>query len=210
VIWLRWTALSAVGYALGTTVSVGLLGSIARPLGQIAGGMLFLLAFGWVFGVAIAIPPLLGSPRGAVRRGEWIAFTTVGASIGFALAAVVGERLADVVSPTGSIIVGGGTIQILSGATLGLATGVAQSRALDRSLGIGRWWILASTAGTGLGYGAAAGVLELLDVRILHENLIPSFGAIVGLLVGMTQGLVMLGQTAVRSSERLRGRPRPD
>jgi hypothetical protein len=180
-----------VGYALGATVSVALLGAIARPLGQIAGGMLFILAFGCVFGVAIAIPLLLGAPRGAVRPGEWLLFTAVGASVGWALAALVGERLADVVSPTGNIIVGGGTIEILSGATLGLMIGVAQSRVLDRSLGIARWWIVASTVGTGLGYGAAAAVLELLDVPILRANLIPSFGAIVGLCVGVAQGLVM-------------------
>lgn len=198
VIWLRWTALSTIGYALGATASVSLLGLIARPLGQIASGMAFTLAFGCVFGIGVAIPLLLGAPRGFVRQGEWILLTTVSASIGFALAALVGERLADVISPTGSIIIGGGTIQILSGATLGLSISVAQSRVLDRSPGIGRWWILASIIGTGLGYGGAAAVLELLDVGILHANLVPSFGAIVGLLVGSAQGLVLRSRPSHR------------
>jgi len=199
VIRLRWTTLSVVGYALAATISVALLGVIARPLGPIAGGMVFILAFGCVFGVTIAIPAILGAPPGVVRRREWILLSAIGASIGFALAAFAGERLGDVVSPTGNIIIGGATIQILSGATLGLTIGVAQSRALDRSLGIGRRWILATIVGTGLGYGAATGVLELLDVEILRANLIPSFGAIVGLSVGVAQGFVLRSRPGDRS-----------
>ena len=45
--------------------------------------------------------------------------------------------------------------------------------------------------GGALGYGAAAAVLELFDLPVLKANLVPSFGAILGLFVGVSQGLVL-------------------
>ena len=190
--WLRWTALTTVGYALGATVGVGLLNAFARPFGLVAGGIPFILVFGCVFGAAVAVPQVLGAPRVVAHPVPWILLSALGSAAGFALAALVGERLGDALSPTGNIIIAGGAIQGLSGATLGLAMGVAQSRA-GRAPGLAGRWILATVIGTGLGYGAAAAVLELLEVEILRANLIPSFGAIVGALTGLAQAAVLAG-----------------
>ncbi|GAC1506688.1 MAG: hypothetical protein NVS1B3_06480 [Candidatus Dormibacteraceae bacterium] len=187
---LRWTVLTAIAYALAASASVSLLGRLGRQLGPIADGMISILAFGCVFGAVVAVPPLLGVPRG-VRRRDWLLGTTVGATAGFALAALVGERLGNAVSPTGNIVIGGAAIQILSGATLGLTMGAAQARAFDRSLRLDRRWLVATMVATGLGYAAATGALELLEIGILRANLIPSFGVIVGLFVGIAQSLVL-------------------
>ena len=56
-------------------------------------------------------------------------------------------------------------------------------------------WLLTSAVGGALGYGVAAAVLELFEVPILKTNLVPSFGAILGLFVGVSQGLVVWGST---------------
>jgi len=171
-------------------VSVALVGATGRPLGAVLGGLIFIALFGAVIGIGIGIAQLPALPR-AVPRRAWLVGSAIGASIGFVLASVVGEQLGNLVSPTGNIVIGGGAIQITSGAMLGLGLGVAQWRLLRRPLAIGRAWLVASVIGTGLGYGAAAAILELLEVPILKMNLIPAFGAIVGILTGIAQGAVL-------------------
>jgi hypothetical protein len=86
-------------------------------------------------------------------------------------------------------------IEILSGACLGLAIGIAQWR-VTRRFGIGASWVVATAVGVGLFYGAAAAVLELLEVPLLKVNLIPSYGAILGLGAAIGQGVALLRQRA--------------
>src|SRR5207244_12518364 len=127
---------------------------------------------GAVIGLGVVAAQFPALPPGAVRRDRWRAGTLVGSAIGFTIAAIVGEYLGDVISPTGNIVIGGGTIEITSGAMVGLGIGVAQWRLLRRPLALSRAWLVASVIGTGLGWGAAAAVLELLEVPILKVNLI--------------------------------------
>jgi len=188
---IRWLAASVVGYALGTTISVAVVGATARPLGAALGGTVSVALFGAVIGACLAIPQFIALPRGAVRLPVWILACALGAAAGFTLASFVGESLANVISPTVIVVIGGGAIQVGSGAMLGLGIGFAQWRVLRPLLPAARWWIVASVVGAGLGYGAATGVLELLDVPVLKSSLVPSFGAILGLVVGIAQGLVL-------------------
>ncbi len=185
-----WLAASIVGYALGTTISVAVVGA-SRPLGGALGGTVSVAVFGAVIGTCLAVPQFIALPRGAVRLPTWILACALGAAAGFVLASFVGEILANLISPTVIVVIGGGAIQIGSGAMLGLAIGFAQWRVLRSLLPAARRWIVASMVGAGLGYGAATGVLELLDVPVLKSSLVPSFGAILGILVGVAQGLVL-------------------
>ena len=189
--WIRWIGATTVGYALGVTLSAVLVGAIARPFSAMAGGIIVVFLFGAVIGVVISASQLVAIPRGGVPWRGWILATVLGGAVGFAVAAMVGEVLGNTIDPTLSVVIGGGAIQIASGATVGLGIGFAQWFVLRRLLPVGRWWIVASVVGSGLGYGAAVAVLELFDVPILKANLIPSFGAILGMFVGVAQGLVL-------------------
>lgn len=190
---IRWIAASIVGYAVGATLGTVLAGAIARPLSPLAGGMIVVFVFGAVVGVTIGIAQLLALPRSLVAGPRWILMTLLGAAVGFSAAAVVGELLGDVIDPTVTVAIGGGAIQITSGAAVGLGIGSAQWFVLPPDLRRGPSWIVASAVGAGLGYGAAIGLLELVEVPILKTNLIPSFGAILGLFVGAAQALAQPG-----------------
>ena len=110
--------------------------------------------------------------------------------------------LGNAIDPQVNLVVGEGTIENLAGAVLGVATGLAQWSVLRR-LGILprlRWWLLATAFGLGLGYGSAEAVLELFEVTILKANLVPVFGAIVGLFLGVAQAIAL--RAPVRSGRR--------
>jgi hypothetical protein len=186
---IAWIGTTVAGLALGVTVSTALLGAGGRPLSPVLGGLLVVALFGAVIG-AILGPVQLLAIRRAPRR-MWIAATALGSAAGFAGAAVVGEQVANVISPTTNIVLGGAVIQISAGAIAGLGIGSAQWLVLRRPLAMSRWWIAASAVGAGLGYASAAGVLELLEVPVLKAALIPSFGAIVGVFTGAAQGLTL-------------------
>lgn len=188
---LVWIAATTVAYALGTTLGVTLTGATARPLALVLGGMVFVAVFGAVIGIGVGAMQFPALPRGATSLRSWMLATVLGASAGFVVAAPVGEALGNLISPTGNIVIGGGTIQITSGAIVGLGIGFAQSLVLRTLVQSARWWVIASMLGTGLGYGAATAILELLEVPILKTNLIPAFGAIVGIFVGLAQRLVL-------------------
>lgn len=184
--WLRWSAITVVAYALGAAASVSLLG-FARPVGALLGGVIFIALFGAVFGGVAALVQLIGLPRRSSAPAAWLGLTAFGFALGYVVAALVGETLGDTVSPTGNIVVGGAAIQCLSGGVLGLAIGVAQGRALR----LGLAWTVATAVGAFVGQGIAAAMLELLEIGVLKANLIPAFGGIIGLFVGVAQSVVL-------------------
>ena len=187
---LRWLAFTIVAYAAGASLAVAAMNAFARPMGPLGGGGPFIFLFGAVVGIAVGSVQYLGLWR-RVALAAWLGASALGAAVGYVLVAIVGEQLGRVISPTGNIVIGGGTIQDVSGLVLGLAIGVAQWRVLRGPLGMGRWWIVATAIGVSLGYGTAAAVLELLEVDVLKVNLIPSYGGIVGLGAGIAQAIVL-------------------
>ncbi len=214
-----WIGATTVAYALGTTLGVNVVGATARPIAPVLGGMVFVAVFGAVIGIGVGAVQFAALPRGAVSLRAWMLASVLGASAGFVVAAPVGEVLGNLISPTGSIVIGGGTIEITSGAIVGLGIGLAQSRVLRAFVPTSRWWVVACVVGTGLGYGAAAAILELLEVPILKMNLIPAFGAIVevpilkmnlipafgaivGLGAGIAQAAVQQATSAYSNSQR--------
>jgi hypothetical protein len=180
-----------VGYALGTTLSVAVVGATARPVSAALNGIVFVALFGAVVGIGVGAAQFVVLPRGTASVRAWILATMLGAGSGFAVASLVGEILGDLISPSTNIVLGGGAIQITSGAIVGLGVSLAQWRVVRSMLPTASWWIVATMVGTGLRYGAAAAVLELLEVPVLKANLIPAFGAIIGLLAGVSQSLVL-------------------
>ena len=189
--WIGWTAATTVGLSLGTTVSTLVVGATARPLSPLLGGIIFVLSYGVLIGIVIGLAQCLAIPRRAARWNMWILATPLGAGAGYALASVVGEILGNTIDPSLNVVIGEGAIETASGAVVGLGIGFAQWLVLRRGLSHGRWWIVASVVGGALGYGAAAAALELFDLPVLKANLVPSFGAILGLFVGVSQGLVL-------------------
>jgi hypothetical protein len=184
---IGWIGATTVGYAIGMTLSTLLVGATARPLSPVFGGIVVVLAYGAIIGIVIGGAQFFALPR--ARSRGWIVATALGAAVGFALAAVVGEALGNLIDPALNVVFGEGIIEMTSGAIVGLAIGVAQWLALGRLLPERRGWLVTSAVGGALGYGIAAAVLELFDVPVLKANLVPSFGAILGLFVGVAQGL---------------------
>jgi hypothetical protein len=186
---LAWIGATIVGYALGMTLSTLLVGATARPLSPVLGGIVVVLAYGAIIGIVSGAAQFLALPRGVASWGAWIVATLLGAAVGFALAAVVGEALGNVIDPALNVVIGEGIIEMTSGAIVGLAIGSAQWLVLRALLPRRRLWLVTSAVGGALGYGIAAATLELFDVPALKANLVPSFGAILGLFVGLAQGL---------------------
>jgi hypothetical protein len=189
---VAWIAATVIGYALGMGASVVLLAAIARPLSLVLGGMLYVALFGAIIGLGIGLAQFLALPRRAVTLGAWIAASLIGAAAGFALASLVGEILGNLIPYTAGLIIGGGTIQGITGAMVGLGIGSAQ-RLVGPTLG--PRWLLATVVGVALGYAAAAGALEFLEVPVLKVNLPASFGALVGIFAGTAQVVVMRSRT---------------
>ena len=189
--WIGWIVATTVGYSLGTTLSTFLVGATARPLSPVLGGVIFVLLYGLVIGIVIGLAQLPVMPRGGAPWRAWILATPLGAAAGFAVASVVGEILGNTIDPSLNVVIAEGAIESTSGAIVGLGIGFAQWLVLRRLLPDGRWWIVTSVVGGAVGYGAAAAVLEVLDVPLLKANLVPSFGAILGLFVAVSQSLVL-------------------
>jgi hypothetical protein len=186
-----WIGVTTIGYALGMTMSTLVVEALGRPISPVLGGIAFVLMYGAVIGMVLGVAQFMALPRGDVSWERWIVATTVGAAVGFALAALVGEALANVIDPKVNLVIGEGTIEDLSGAMVGLAIGTAQWPALRRVVPGPRWWIIASVVGVALGYGTAEAVLELFELTVLKSALVPSFGVIVGVFVGVAQALVL-------------------
>jgi len=188
---IRWAVAAALGLAAGATVSSLVIAAVGRPLSPILGGLLYVALYGAIIGGVSSVVQLAIIPRGAVRWGVWTIANIAGFAVGYVLTSLVGESLGSLVDPGLNLIVGEGTIEDASGAVLGLAIGLAQWLVLRRALPRLRWWLVASAVGVGLGYGSAAAVLELFEVAVLKTNLITSFGAIVGLFLGVAQATAL-------------------
>ena len=184
-----WTAVTLIGFAFATTVGT----LAAAPLGSlhaILGGMFFLIAYGAVLGAVLGLVQLTVIRRRAVWS-SWIVASVLGFAVGLPVMALVGDALGKAVDPLVNLYVGEGTIQDLSGATLGLIVGVAQWLALREGLPRRRGWLIGSAVGTAIGYGIAAALLEGFEIDLLRASLVLWFGATVGLFMGLAQGIVL-------------------
>ena len=122
---------------------------------------------------------------------SWILWSGLGGGVGYVGASVVGEILGNAIDPLLPLVIGEGTIEVGSGAVLGLAIGIAQRLAGAHELARHGRWLAATVVGTGLGYGAAAGALEFVGGPILRANLAVTFMLILGLFVAAAQALVV-------------------
>jgi hypothetical protein len=188
---IAWAVSAAVGLAAGATVSGLIVAAVGRPLSPLLGGLVYVALYGAAIGCVAGIVQLAVMPRGAARWYVWPLANIIGFSAGYVLASLVGETLGNAIDPGVNVVVGEGTIEDMSGAVLGLAIGLAQWRVLRDVLPSFKWWLVATAVGAALGYGSAAAVLELFDVTVLKANLVPAFGAIVGLFVGVAQAIAL-------------------
>jgi hypothetical protein len=188
---IRWAVASAVGLAAGATLSGLVVTAVGRSLSPLLGGLLYVGLYGTVIGCVAGTVQLAVIPRDAARWYVWPLASIAGFGAGYMLASLVGETLGNAIDPGLNVIVGEGTIEVTAGAVLGVAIGITQWRVLRQVLPSLKWWLVATAVGAGLGYGSAAAVLELFDVVFLKANLVPAFGAIVGLFVGVAQAIVL-------------------
>ncbi len=186
----RWAMVTAIGCAVAITASTLFVGATSRWLSPFAGGILVVLYFGAVAGLVLGALLLAVLPRHAARPVPWLFANALGAAVGYALAAVVGEVLGNAIDPSVNVIVGEGIIEDLSGAVIGIALAYAQWRMLRPLIGA-RVWIVATAVGAGLGYGAASAALEVFEIPLLKANMVPSFGLILGVFIGVAQALVL-------------------
>ncbi len=184
-----WIAATTIGYGVGATVAVTVMGAVGHAVSAMLSGTIFLAAFGALIGVFVGPIQFVALRERSVRSNEWVTLTIAGTVFGSVVGAFVGEALGDAISPTANIIVGGGAIEMISGAVIGGAIGFAQQRAMRRDNV--RFWALATAVGAALGWGAAGLILEIIEIEFLRAGLIPSFGAIVGLFVGAAQAFVL-------------------
>ncbi len=188
---ITWAVAAVVGLAVGATLSTLVVRAVGRPLSPQVGGLIYVGLYGAVIGCVTGIVQLAVIPRGVARWYAWPLASIVGFGVGYVLASLVGEALGNALDPGLNVILGEGTIEVTAGAVLGVAIGFAQWRVLRHVLPSLKWWLLATALGVGLGYGSAAAVLELFEVAVLKANLVPSYGAIVGLFVGVAQAIAL-------------------
>lgn len=194
-----WAIATTIGWALGFVLANLISAAIARPLGAILGGLLFVAFYGAVVGLIVAIAQWLAMPRGAVRWHRVVLATVAGMAIGLVATSIVGELLGNAVDPLVNVIVGEGLIEDTSGAVLGIAVAIAQWLALREVLPRARWWIAATAIGAGLAYGTGSALLEVFELPLLKTNLVLTFGATLGLFVGIAQAFVLVSVRAVRA-----------
>lgn len=184
-----WIVTTVVGYAAALGVATLVMGVPGRPLAGLLGGAIYLAVYGAIAGIVLSLVLLVALRGRGIVPATWVVATAGSLAIAFPLMASVGELLGDAIDPRFSLVIGEGTIQDVSGATLGLLLGLAQWLVLRR-LGLGRTsWLVASALGAAIGYGVAAAALELFEIEILRANLVPSFGLIVGLFLGVAQAV---------------------
>lgn len=189
--WIQWVGATIAGYGLGMTLSSYLLSNTLRPLGPVLWGVLSVLIYGAVIGTVLGIFQFMVLRRGSVPFHRLVLATLAGAAIGFALASVVCEMLANSMDPTENVVLGRGIISAAAGLIIGWATGFGQWLVVQGHLPRMREWIGTTILGTILGIVIAAALLGLLELPLLSDFPGAAVGAIMGLMVGISQGLVL-------------------
>jgi len=192
-----WVVTTVLGYALALGAATLVMGVPGRALSSLLGGLVYLAVYGAVVGIVVALVQLAALRGRSIAPVSWIATSALGLAAAFPVMAIVGELLGNAIDPLLPVALGEGVIQDLSGATLGIILGIAQWRVL-RPLLPGRVpWLIASAIGAGIGYGIAAAALELFEIEFLRANLVLSFGAMVGLLLGGAQAVALMRSGAL-------------
>jgi len=187
---MRWAVATAVGWIVGTLVATFVMGTVGRALSGVAAGLIYLAAYGAVIGAFVAAAQIFAAR--ALDRA-WIARSVIGFAVGYVVAAFVGELLGNIVDPLLPLLVGEGSIEDISGATLGIAIGLAQLVLVVSVSDRRRGWVVATAVGPGLGYGSAAGLIDFVGGPVLKASVPATFALILGLFVGVAQALVLRG-----------------
>ena len=187
-----WVVTTVLGYALALGAATLVMGVPGRALSSLLGGLVYLAVYGAVVGIVVALVQLAALRGRSIAPVSWIATSALGLTVAFPVMAIVGELLGNAIDPLLPVALGEGVIQDLSGATLGIILGIAQWRVLRPLLSGQVSWLIASAIGAGIGYGIAAAALELFEIEFLRANLVLSFGAMVGLLLGVAQAVALM------------------
>ncbi|HEY8807781.1 MAG TPA: hypothetical protein VIN70_09385 [Candidatus Limnocylindria bacterium] len=192
-----WVVTTVLGYALALGAATLVMGVPGRALSSLLGGLVYLAVYGAVVGIVVALVQLAALRGRSIAPVSWIATSALGLTVAFPVMAIVGEVLGNAIDPLLPVALGEGVIQDLSGATLGIILGIAQWRVLRPLLSGQVSWLIASAIGAGIGYGIAAAALELFEIEFLRANLVLSFGAMVGLLLGGAQAVALMRSGAL-------------
>lgn len=190
----RWTGTTAIGYALGMTLSTYLVSEAVRPLGPLFWGILNVLIYGAVIGATTGACQLAAMPRGLVSIPGWLLASLAGTAVGFAVASVASEAISNSWDPAKNIVLSFGIAAVAAGGIIGFASGLGQWQALRVRLPGLQGWIRGSILGAILGTLMATTLLGLFDWPLLNAAPSTSVGAILGVVAGIFQGLVFRSQ----------------
>jgi hypothetical protein len=195
---LGWIAANTAGYALAFAVWEGASQPIWPALSGFLAGSLTLALYGAALGVSVSLAQALILRLRGARAGLWIAATTVGFALGFAVAAWVAlvvsqnsatDLITDAATSASNRLVGvlvrEFAVNIPFGLVIGASVGVARWLVLRGSTAAAVRWIPVSAVAFMLGFGTAVGLIQLTPT--LPAAL---FGALFGGFTGAITGLV--------------------
>lgn len=189
LVWLEWTAATALGYIVGTLGVLPLAVQIAyaAPPAWVAAAV-----GGALLGITIGGAQWLVLRRHRLAAGGWwwILASLLGATIGLALGAALAEALAPFavrppdreaaarMAPVQAALTAG-----VTGAVFGIALGAAQWLALRSQHGLSAWWIAAN----GLAWAAAL----ILAALLAPQFTVPGALLLAGIAAGIITGLFL-------------------
>lgn len=195
---LGWIAANTAGYALAFAVWESVSPPIWPALSGFLGGTLTLALYGAALGAGVSLAQTLVLRLRGARAGLWIATTTVGFALGFAVAGwvalVVSQNSAtnfitDAATSASNRLVGvlvrEFAVNIPFGLVIGASVGVARWLTLRGESVAAVRWIPVSAVAFMLGFGTAVALIQLAPT--LPAAL---FGALFGAYVGAITALI--------------------
>jgi hypothetical protein len=195
---LGWIAANTAGYALAFAVWEAVSQPIWPALSGFLGGSLTVALYGAALGVGASLAQTLVLQLRGIRAGLWIAGTTVGFALGFAVAGwvalvvsqnsvtnLVVDMVTSVSNRLVNVLVRESAVNIPFGLVIGASVGVARWLILRGSSAAAIRWIPVSAVAFMLGLGTAVGLIQFAPA-------LPAaiFGAVFGACAGAITALI--------------------
>lgn len=182
---LRWIAANTAGYAIALTAWITFSQPVWPALSGIWNGNLTLALYGATVGVGASLAQALVLRQRAGRAGLWIAATTAGCALGFVVASWAALVVTQAFPPGVNKYVSNSVVYISFGLLAGAGVGVGRWLVLRGSSREAVRWIVVSTVAFTVGYGDAAGLIQLV-----YPIPAPTIGALYGACAGALTALI--------------------
>jgi hypothetical protein len=187
--WVGWTLATTIGIALGMTVSAYVVNATLRPMAPVLTGLLNVFLYGSVTGLVLGLVQFAVMRGGPVPFARWIAASVLGMGVGMVLSAIIGRTLGAMLEPDQDAVLGEALAAILNSLVFILPVAVAQRMAFGPYLARPMRWMILTLIGGMLGSLSAAVGVGWLELPLLTAASTTSIGALLGLFVGVFQGL---------------------